>query len=61
MMYPIVNGSGVWLNILWRRGRSFMSMKMGIIGFGGMGAYHFANIRDRIDCLDVKGDRKSVV
>ncbi len=32
-----------------------MSIKMGIIGFGGMGAYHYQNIRDRIDCIDVKG------
>jgi len=30
-------------------------MKMGIIGFGGMGSYHYQNIRDRIDGLDVKG------
>ena len=30
-------------------------MKMGIIGFGGMGSYHYQNIRDRIDCLEVKG------
>ncbi len=41
--------------MLWTAGRYFMSMKMGIIGFGGMGSYHFANIRDRIDGLDVKG------
>ncbi len=32
-----------------------MSIKMGIIGFGGMGHYHYQNIRDRIDCIEVKG------
>lgn len=32
-----------------------MALKMGIIGFGGMGAYHWSNIRDRLDCVEVKG------
>ena len=33
-----------------------MIRKLGIIGFGGMGYYHFLSIRDKLrDCIEVKG------
>lgn len=32
-----------------------MSMKMGIIGFGGMGSYHFQRIKECVPGLEVKG------
>ena len=33
-----------------------MIHKMGIIGFGGMGEYHFSCISERLrDCVEVKG------
>ena len=55
MMYSIAIKKDVRPNILRTPREEHMKMKMGIIGFGGMGSYHYSNIRDRIECLEVKG------